>query len=616
MGIDTDVFISYRRSDSGLVSELIYQELERKLSKNNIRIFLDKERDLNRSDLIHLGDNWANKIKRALNSSKVVLVVMGQEWLAAKDENHRRRIDNPEDWVHWEVKEAINGAEQNKKRLITLLIDEAEMPKDPEAFPSEIVKISKFQAIKIRSDFIDSDLEEVAKEICSEVVGKRYDEKVFLNSLEKYDILDLEPIGEGNLARIYQARDKDMNRLVSIKLLRHQSKKLIIAFDQSVKRAIKISDEPHFLTIYDLHLKDSPYHYYVRQFVEGQDLRKYIEEWTKDNETGLPLKEVRKIILDIGEALCQAHKRIRNSYRYKYTDIKPSNVLLSDNFETFISSFNICDGFERKKIVEELKRMSTESENRLLYQEHLSYLLPDHFYTGDTSYEKTDQYMLGLLAYELLTGRMPPTLDNIEELDTKKYKAFNRIDSIPRSDCPEIFKTVILRMISINPEDRYERFDKAVDFLKNLDINLTIAKDSYLRCINSPKFSDEKFFIVFRDKLKNLSQQAYDRLNFKSKKDMVSHANSLKQSILFLFAYYEQDERFYKNTDKTEEPNILTGITKTHQGIPKHLYEPFGKALIETIAEFDTKFEDYDILQSVWQNVYNSAVKYMTSKLN
>lgn len=114
------------------------------------------------------------------------------------------------------------------------------------------------------------------------------------------------------------------------------------------------------MTIYDLHLKDSHYHYYVRQFIQGQDLRQYIKAWTKSNGKGFPLEKVRKIILDIGEALSQAHKKIQMPY--EYTDIKPSNVLLSNNvlpsdkFETFISSFNICAGFERKKILDELER--------------------------------------------------------------------------------------------------------------------------------------------------------------------------------------------------------------------------------------------------------------------
>jgi serine/threonine-protein kinase len=286
--------------------------------------------------------------------------------------------------------------------------------------------------------------------------------QAFLDSLSnKYEIIDL--VGEGNLAQIYKARDKDMNRIVSIKLLRHQNKELMDAFDKSARKAIEISDEPNFLTIYDVHLEDSQHHYYVRQFIQGhdwgQDLRKYMNTWIESNDGGLPLERIRKIILEIGGALDKAHRKVKKPYRY--TDIKPSNVLLSNDFETFISSFNICAGFEPKKIIGEFERKDEiqkdcpDFDENLLHEE-LSYLLPDHFYQGQIAdkdvpaYEKTDQYMLGLLAYELLTGKIPPTLICLDELKDKGFDAFRQIDSIPRADCPEIVKNVIL-IVSSRP---------------------------------------------------------------------------------------------------------------------------------------------------------------------
>jgi hypothetical protein len=457
--------------------------------------------------------------------------------------------------------------------------------------------------------------------------------QAFLDSLSnKYEIIDL--VGEGNLAQIYKARDKDMWRIVSIKLLRYQNKELMDAFDKSARKAIEISDEPNFLTIYDVHLEDSQHHYYVRQFIQGhdwgQDLRKYMNTWIESNDGGLPLERVRKIILEIGGALDKAHRKVKKPYRY--TDIKPSNVLLSNDFETFISSFNICAGFEPKKIIGEFERKDNiqkdcpDFDENLLHEE-LSYLLPDHFYKGQIAdkdvpaYEKTGQYMLGLLAYERLTGKIPARLGCLDELKDKGFDAFRQIDSIPRADCPEIVKNVILRMISKNPNKRYKRFCHALNILRNLDINLTLAKDSYLRCIKAERFSDEEFLEAFLKNMEVLNKEAHKKLEFKDRKGKVKHAKSLRQSILFLFAYFEQNERFYKNTGQREEPNILSGIAETHDrehhNIPKPLYQPFGKALIKTIAEFDSEYDDHNnhyILDDMWQLIYDSAVDYMTSK--
>ncbi|MEM9093085.1 MAG: hypothetical protein AAGC93_30705 [Cyanobacteria bacterium P01_F01_bin.53] len=69
--------------------------------------------------------------------------------------------------------------------------------------------------------------------------------------------------------------------------------------------------------------------------------------------------------------------------------------------------------------------------------------------------------------------------------------------------------------------------------------------------------------------------------------------------------------------DKKEDHNILSGIAKSHHKIhkiPEEYYEPFGKALIDTVAEFDEKFDDFDMLREGWQDVYNLAAEYMKSK--
>lgn len=449
----------------------------------------------------------------------------------------------------------------------------------------------------------------------------------FLRKTNKF--YSIKQIGEGNIAKIFKATDKHMDRIVSIKILRHElnhNKKWIKAFKKSARRAVRISDIPYFLTIYDLYLEDDSYPYYVRQYIEGhdsgQDLREFLNQWVENYDEGLALEHIKKIITQIAEALIQAHEKYPDSY--SYTDIKPSNILITHDFDVFLSSFNICAGFQPRKVLEQLK--SSQKLEPTISKEEKSYLLPDHFFKVEAlshlnhQYESSDQYLLGLLTYELLLGQIPPTLKNLENLRDKPKPSdiFNQIDSIPRSDCPEILKTIILKMTSIDPRKRYKEFSQAANVLINLDINLTIVKDSYRRCIGSPWFSNEQFFKIFLSKLKPLSEKAYQKLNFQQRDHQEKHVNSLKKSILFLFAYFEQNERFYKNTGQPEEPNILTDTANSHShrihNISEDLYKPFGEALIDTIAEFDQKFDEHPHLRQMWQDIYDSAVEYMISK--
>ena len=136
-----------------------------------------------------------------------------------------------------------------------------------------------------------------------------------------------------------------------------------------------------------------------------------------DEKEGRPLSfsEVQNILLELGDALCIAH-----GMGITHCNIKPSNVFLSVNNKLFISP--LCR-LQKTNKAYFLQKVGNRTPNRdgALFKEGISYLPPEIFnreYIGKSQIdrnEKIDQYMLGLLGYELLAGRIPETIATLKQ---------------------------------------------------------------------------------------------------------------------------------------------------------------------------------------------------------
>lgn len=128
-----DIFISYRRQDTAMAAGRIHDFLKRHFDGGTI--FRDVEQ-------ISPGSRFPETIKNALASSKAMLVVIGEKWLAIADEYGRRRIDNPNDWVRLEIKTAL----EREILIIPILMTGVQMPAK-EALPDDLQKLTEFQAL-------------------------------------------------------------------------------------------------------------------------------------------------------------------------------------------------------------------------------------------------------------------------------------------------------------------------------------------------------------------------------------------------------------------------------------------------------------------------------------
>jgi hypothetical protein len=154
--------------------------------------------------------------------------------------------------------------------------------------------------------------------------------------------------------------------------------------------------------------------------------------------------------------------------------------------------------FRGARLIDELATRSPDAEM-------IAYLAPEQFDEGveTVSAERTDQYTLGLLAFELITGAMPPAFqaqttvaESLAFLRRQGRAAFMRLPRTTelRPDCPEGVATVIERMTSANPEDRYPTLkDVLVDMRRLEDIALARARESFGRCLEHQASTGRSF---------------------------------------------------------------------------------------------------------------------------
>lgn len=140
-----NIFISYRREDAPASARLINERLTTWFGKGNI--FMDVEQ-------IALGDNWKNVLDQQVARCDAMLAVIGPHWLATANSEGRRRLDDPEDFVRWEIREALRRG----KKVIPVLVDGAPLP-DVRELPPDLAALAGLQAQTVTHAKFDKDVE-------------------------------------------------------------------------------------------------------------------------------------------------------------------------------------------------------------------------------------------------------------------------------------------------------------------------------------------------------------------------------------------------------------------------------------------------------------------------
>lgn len=260
----------------------------------------------------------------------------------------------------------------------------------------------------------------------------------------RYEILEI--IGTGGMAVVYRARDRLLNRFVAVKILKDE-----FARDVDFRRrfhmesqAVAMLSHPNIVSVYDVNRSDN-IEYIVMELVEGVTLKEYMER-----KGALSAAETLHFVPQIASALEHAHSR-----GIIHRDIKPQNIIILRDGSLKVTDFGIA-------------RM-TEAQQETMTGDALGsvhYVSPEQA-RGSNIDARSDIYSLGVVMYEMLTGRLP------FEGDTPVAVVLQHINSIPllpseiKPDIPIGLEEITMKAMSPAPENRYA---SAADMLIDLDL--------------------------------------------------------------------------------------------------------------------------------------------------
>ncbi|ODA40944.1 Stk1 family PASTA domain-containing Ser/Thr kinase [Desulfosporosinus sp. BG] len=269
----------------------------------------------------------------------------------------------------------------------------------------------------------------------------------------RYEVL--ERIGAGGMAIVYKAKDILLNRVVTIKVLREQfvtDEDFIRRFRREAQSAASLS-HPNIVSVYDVG-KDGDTEYIVMEYVEGRNLKEIIREYAP-----LSTDQSINLGLQIIEAIKNAHE-----HHIIHRDIKPHNILVTVDGHAKVTDFGIARAVSSATVTH---------TGDIIGSVH--YLSPEQA-KGLQSNEQSDIYSLGIILYELITGKVP--YDG-ETPITIALKHLQEQPILPSKINPRIekeFETVIMRAIAKSPEQRYLSAKDLLEDLKHIQAGRPITQ--------------------------------------------------------------------------------------------------------------------------------------------
>ncbi|MCR5186118.1 MAG: Stk1 family PASTA domain-containing Ser/Thr kinase [Clostridia bacterium] len=280
----------------------------------------------------------------------------------------------------------------------------------------------------------------------------------------RYEIL--EKVGNGGMAMVYKAKDQVLNRYVAIKILRDEfttDSEFIKRFRTEAQSAAGLA-HPNIVQIYDVGAEDNLY-YIVMELLQGKTLKEIIDE-----DGSLSWKWSVNIAMQIASALETAHK---NGIIHR--DIKPHNIIITEDGIAKVTDFGIAKAVSNSTITAFGTTIGS-----------VHYFSPEHARGGFTD-AKSDLYSLGVVMYEMLTGRVPFDADTpvsvaLKQVQEEPVEPIKINDTIPLS-----VNRIVLKAMQKDPNNRY---NDATEMLKDLKMALKRPNEDFVvlatRDENSP----------------------------------------------------------------------------------------------------------------------------------
>lgn len=294
----------------------------------------------------------------------------------------------------------------------------------------------------------------------------------------RYEIID--EIGDGGTSRVYRAKCHILNRFVAVKILKKEfidDEEFVKKFDDEAKAAASIQ-HPNIVNIFDVG-KEDDIHFIVMELMSHHTLKDYIN----GQDVFIKNKEVVKIALQIAEAIQVAHDK-----GIVHRDIKPQNILLTDDGNVKVADFGIARAMTTSTYV---------NTNDAIGSVH--YASPEQSRGGFVD-KRSDIYSFGVLLYELVTGRVPFDAETPIAIALKHLKEEAIAPALINMNINPALDKMILKCMQKDPANRYQNVYEIIERLEKLaqapnqqvDFNDQLVNDATKTQI-MPKLSSEDY---------------------------------------------------------------------------------------------------------------------------
>ena len=259
----------------------------------------------------------------------------------------------------------------------------------------------------------------------------------------RYEIQEI--IGVGGMANVYRAYDSIDDRTVAVKILRdeHMQNDELLRRFRNESKAIAVLSHPNIVKVYDVSFNED-IQYIVMEYIDGITLKEYIEQ-----QKVLRWKEAVHFTVQILRALQHAHDK-----GIVHRDIKPQNIMLLADGTIKVADFGIA----------RFARASQQTvTDKAIGSVH--YISPEQA-KGDVTDEKSDIYSVGVMLYEMTTGKLPFDAESPVSVALQQIQSQPKTPRSINPDIPEGLEDIIIRAMQKDPARRYQ---SAAEMLRDID---------------------------------------------------------------------------------------------------------------------------------------------------
>ena len=296
---------------------------------------------------------------------------------------------------------------------------------------------------------------------------------------DRYEILG--KVGAGGMSDVYKAKDHILSRIVAIKVLKSEfsEDRTFVTKFRTEAQSAAVLEHPNIVNIYDVGSEDGLY-YIVMEYVEGITLKTYIEK-----KGQLSFKESASIAIQVARGIEAAHGK-----NIIHRDIKPQNIMISTDGKVKVTDFGIAKAASSNTISSDVMGS-------------VHYASPEQARNGFID-ARSDVYSLGIVMYEMITGRVPFDGDTTVAVAIQHLQEEIVKPSVYAPNIPVSFEGIILKCTQKTPDRRYQSM---AELLNDLRHSLTNPNENFV--VIAPLVDNSKTKVIAEEDLKEIKERGF-----------------------------------------------------------------------------------------------------------